>query len=183
MKRRIGIIIVFLITALFQACKTKDKNVINFEKKYPNISLQHHYIFNIEKSKEHLVYEMMLDTSNCHEYISFGVLKIDFGAKKEGDVSFNSYLRREPVNKILIRKISFNQNRDTLYSYLEKNDTLLNFTCGRYYYYYNHRGYKLTKYQKEYFENNKDSIIKNRINEIPDFDMDKIEGKCVLLSP
>ena len=125
----------------------------------------------------------------CEKYYSFEKNKADttffFGFhyyKKDKLCGFKkglglyTFTKDFPLEKTIYCRISLNLEGDTLYAFKRDrakdydSDKRTIFIKGKYYYKYRWNKNKLDSCQINYFEENKDSLIKAGANTIPEFD-------------
>ena len=167
------IIVSLVILFLFCCSTTYNKATEQFKKTYPMI-----YLENLEYKNEidlKSVIQYKLSNTDSSEVLFFAYINKNFEDKKAGDVVFLSFEKRQKINHSLYHISGFNENLDTLYSfkhyskeYLPNDEAI--FLSGKYYYYYQYRISTLNDNQRRFYEENKDSIINNQVNEIPQFE-------------
>lgn len=152
---------------LLISCNRNKIYIDNFHNKYDQIEIDSFEIYATYGNVQNVTFEMEWLSGNRREHLNFFGLKKDFNKHKKGEVVFLSLIRKTFLDSITC-EVGYNEKRDTLYVLYRKNknDSIIQ---GAYYYKYKYDYSSLSKEQRLFFENNNDSIIKNRINSIPNF--------------
>jgi len=161
--------ITILVFVFFSCNSIQDEAFKSFHESYSEFNLDRFVLKNIQKGSWSIDYNLY--TIDSLESLTFVYYTEPIENIKKGEVRFISYCKKQKINDLIYVE-SFNSKGDLLYSFKNKTNRFVpdndaEFIEGKYYYYYKFKLGELTNFQREYFESNKDSIITNRINEIP----------------
>ncbi|MCG6189131.1 hypothetical protein [Maribellus maritimus] len=150
-------------------CSNKRKIFTEFERKYPQYHLDSLKVANIANFKTFRDYTLLSVDSN--KLLFFACMIKDNSVLKKGEVLFNDYQEKINIGDTTY-VFAYNESKRLLYSfkhsenrYSPAKDAI--FIKGRYFYYYKYHYPMLNDYQKKIFEQYKDSIVNNYVNEIP----------------
>lgn len=137
--------------------------------KYPKIDLGKFNLVQIEDGNQ--ISRQVFQSKNDKQIEDFVVYikkPSNIYIFEQKDLDFNNIVFKTINCDTTKRKIGLTFELDTLFDYYQVDDNYM-FTKGKYYYYFLKRPHLLDSLQKSFYMKNKDSIIKNCINEIPEF--------------
>ena len=159
---------IFLFIVLINVSCTNHRKIFSkFEEKYPLYKLDSFTLIESVKLKNLTNYNLMTEDSN--KVLSFSYITKDYKDLKRGGLYFDNYQEKRIENDTIYVS-AFDEKRKLLYSFMHTDNRYVPsvdvvFLKGKYYYTFLRS--KLTKYQKKFFENHKDSITNNLVNKIP----------------
>lgn len=169
---RIKIVIAITLACSIFSCTNHFKIREEFEHKYPLFKLDSLPL--LERTKFETFVNYNLTSLDSNKLLSFTFIRKDFNEMKQGSVHFDLYLEKTIKNGFFYVS-AFNENKKLLYSFKQTENRYTPgkeavFLKGKYYYYYKFYYAQLNAYQRLFYEKNKDSIVNNLTNDIPQFE-------------
>lgn len=164
---------IFLLLAFcFYSCVNHKRVYEKFEQMYPVYNLDNFVNRKLFKYETDIDYTLTTaDSSKIIFFVYFHKGNINM---PKGSILFIDYQEKEIIGDTIFVS-AFDKNKKLLYSYKHTENRYSPakdaiFFKGRYYYYYKYYFAQLNDYQKKFYDEHKDSIINNHVNEIPQFE-------------